>query len=72
MEKSRVGGYRECVIKELMKSYKLDEFTAAKAVKRSYLSRALRKNADEVLHDPVEYWAELVYREEVLKEAKEM
>ena len=41
----------------------MSEFEAARAVRDSYLSKALVKDKNFVEHDTVEEWAEFIYDE---------
>lgn len=48
---------------ELVKKYNMGEKKAYRAVRDSYLSRALAQDKDFVEHDTVEEWAEFIHEE---------
>ena len=47
----------------LVRKYHLNEVEATRAVRDSYLSKALAMDKDFVDHDTVEEWAEFIYDE---------
>ena len=63
MRLDEIKAYQECVIEQLMKKYHLNELSARKLLRESYLPVALKMDAEETLHDPIEYWADMIYKE---------
>lgn len=68
--KQYIREYKEAVRQYLVKTYSIDELTAQRMIRDSYLSEALQLFPDIVLHDSVEYWGERVYMED--QELEEM
>lgn len=67
MTNSEIREFKGYVRDTLVSKYKMNEIEAARAVRDSYLSKALFCDKDFVEHDTVEEWAEFVY-DEVTKE----
>lgn len=55
--------FKKCLCNELVNKYHISETEAFNAVKKSYLSKALRKDTDYIEHDTIDYWVEFVYKE---------
>lgn len=63
MNNADIREFKENVKQVLMKQYHMNEIDAHRAVRDSYLSKALSKDHDYVMHDTVEEWAEFVHHE---------
>lgn len=63
MTKAEIKEFKGFVRDVLMKQYHMTEIEAHRAVRNSYLSKALERDNDYVEHDTVEEWAEFVYDE---------
>ena len=63
MTNADIREFKENVKQVIMKKYKLSEIDAYRAVKNSYLTQALIKDKDFVMHDTVEEWADFVHHE---------
>ena len=63
MTNAEVREFKKYVRDTLVKNYHMNEIEAARAVRDSYLSKALANDKDFVEHDTVEEWAEFVYDE---------
>lgn len=72
MNSSDIKLFKNCVVEQLMNQYHLDEFSAKKAVRNSYLTIALKIDAESAMHDSVEYWAEYIYTDLTNARLKEM
>lgn len=72
MSAKDIKEFKNCIVRQLVKQYNMDEFSARKAVRSSYLTIALKLDADTAMHDPIEYWAEYIYEEELHEGLKEM
>lgn len=66
MTSAEIKEFKKYVRDTLMKNYDMNEVEAARAVRDSYLSKALEKDKDFVEHDTVEEWAEFIHDEMVL------
>lgn len=72
MNKADIREFKKFVVACLITKYNMNEVTATKAVKNSYLSKALNLDPDYVMHDTVEEWADYVYGEVNQKELLQM
>ena len=63
MGNDTIRKYRVCVISYLIDKYELNWFEAVKIVRYSSFTQMIRKCPEEVVHDPVEVWAEKIYEE---------
>ena len=63
MTNVEIKDFKKYVRDTLMRTYHMSEFEAARAVRDSYLSKALVKDKNFVEHDTVEEWAEFIYDE---------
>lgn len=72
MTSKDIKEFKEYVAEQLMKQYHMNEFSAKKAVRNSYLIIALKVDAESAMHDSVEYWAEYIYNNELNQRIKEM
>lgn len=63
MNRTEIKEFKHFVVECLMKNYRMDEISATRAVRDSYLSKALAGDPDYTMHDTVEEWAEYVYHE---------
>lgn len=63
MTSAEIKEFKKYVRDTLMKNYDMNEVEAARAVRDSYLSKALEKDKDFVEHDTVEEWAEFIHDE---------
>ena len=63
MYENRILEFKKYVVQSLISKYKMDELSAAKAVRNSYLSIALSNDPDYIMHDTVEEWADYIYEE---------
>lgn len=76
MNTKNIRNFKNYVVNHLMEKYKMDEFSARKAVRNSYLTIALKLDANTAMHDSIEYWADYIYNEELhgtfSEELKEM
>lgn len=72
MEAKNIKEFKDCIIGQLALQYGMDEFSARKAVRNSYLEIALKVDAEEAMHDSVEYWAEYIYNESGNEKLKQM
>ena len=55
--------FKKCLCNELVNKYHVSETEAFDAVKKSYLSKALKQDPDYIEHDTIGYWATFVYKE---------
>lgn len=67
MTNAEIKEFKKYVRDTLVKKYHMNEIEAERAVRTSYLSKALANDKDFVEHDTVEEWAELIH-EEINKE----
>lgn len=72
MTNAEIREFKKYVRDTLEKKYHMNEIEAARAVRDSYLSKALAKDKDFVEHDTVEEWAEFIYDEINSEELKMM
>lgn len=72
MSGAEIKEFKKYVAQCLVKQYGMSEIQAFKAVRNSYLSIALKKDPDYVIHDTVEEWADYVYNEKNREELLEM
>ena len=63
MTNAEIREFKSYVRDTLVRKYHLNEVEAARAVRDSYLSKALAMDKDFVDHDTVEEWAEFIYDE---------
>ncbi len=63
MTNAEIKEFKKYVKDTLIKGYHMNEIEAARAVRDSYLSKALATDKDFVEHDTVEEWAEFIYNE---------
>ena len=63
MDNDTIRKYKECVTSYLIDKYKLHWIEAIKIVWYSSFTQMIRKCPEEVVHDPVEVWAEKIYEE---------
>lgn len=59
MTNAEIEEFKMYVRDTLVKTYHMNEIEAMRAVRDSYLSKALEKDKGFVEHDTVEEWAEL-------------
>ncbi len=64
MSRTDIKEFKRFVTECLMKRYYMDEENAVRAVRNSYLSKALADDPDYTMHDTVEEWAGYVYKEQ--------
>ena len=63
MTKAEIKDFKRYVRDTLVNKYRMDEIAATRAVRDSYLSKALMRDNGFVEHDTVEEWAEFIYEE---------
>lgn len=63
MTNAEIKEFKNFLIQTLVKKYKMSETGAYRAVRDSYLSEALKRDNDYVMHDTVEEWACFVFDE---------
>lgn len=63
MTNAEIKEFKKYVKDTLIKDYHMNEIEAVRAVRDSYLSKALATDKDFVEHDTVEEWAEFIYNE---------
>ena len=63
MTNAEIKEFKKYVRDTLIKKYHMNEIEAARAVRDSYMSQALRMDKDFVEHDTVEEWADIIYDE---------
>lgn len=63
MTTAEIKEFKRYVRDTLVKDYHMNEIEATRAVRASYLTRALSLDKDFVEHDTVEEWAEFVHNE---------
>ena len=63
MTKTEINEFKKYVRDALIKKYHMSETEAARAVRNSYLSKALLADNDFVEHDTVEEWADFIHEE---------
>lgn len=63
MTNAEIKEFKKYVRDTLVKNYHMNEIEATRAVRDSYLSKALSRDKEFVEHDTVEEWAEFVYDE---------
>ena len=63
MTNAEIREFKSYVRDTLVRKYHLNEVEAVRAVRDSYLSKALAMDKDFVDHDTVEEWAEFIYDE---------
>ncbi len=63
MTNAEIKEFKKYVRETLVKDYHISEIEAERAVRASYLSRALAMDKDFVEHDTVEEWAEFINSE---------
>lgn len=63
MNRTEIREFKRFVVDGLMKKYKMDEVSATRAVRNSYLSEALMNDPDYIMHDTVEEWVDYIYHE---------
>lgn len=63
MDNDIIRKYGECVVSYLINKYELRWTEAVKIVWYSSFIQMIRKCPEEVVHDPVEVWAEKIYEE---------
>lgn len=63
MTNAEIKEFKRFVRETLMKKYHMTEIEAQRAVRDSYLSKALKRDSGYVEHDTVEEWADFVYEE---------
>ncbi|MBD5462242.1 MAG: hypothetical protein HDR24_04175 [Lachnospiraceae bacterium] len=71
MNRAEIKEFKHFVVECLIKTYNMDEVSATRAVRDSYLSKALVNDPDYTMHDTVEEWASYVYHE-IAKENVEL
>lgn len=75
MNEKKIREFKKCIVEQMMEMYGINEFSARKAVRNSYLIKALKYDAETAMHNPIEYWCELIHDEEAeapYEELKEM
>ena len=72
MNSKEIKDFKKYVVQQIITKYHIDEMTAFKAVRDSYLSQALKRDLDYVMHDTVEEWADYVYNEMIEEELLQM
>ena len=55
--------YKKCVIACLMSKYNMQLDETVRLMSDSSFEEMIRKSPEEVVHDPVEFWAERIYEE---------
>ena len=68
MTNAEIREFKKYVRDTLVKTYHMNEIEAARAVRDSYLSKALANDKDFVEHDTVEEWAEFIHDEIISEE----
>lgn len=63
MTNADIKEFKKYVKDTLIRNYCMSEIEASRAVRDSYLSKALATDKDFVEHDTVEEWAEFIYNE---------
>ena len=63
MTNLEIKEFKKFVREILVKKYHMNEIDAQRAVRDSYLSKALSRDKDYVEHDTVEEWADFIYDE---------
>lgn len=63
MTNSEIKEFKKYVRESLVKKYQMNEIDAQRAVRNSYMSKALARDKDYVEHDTVEEWADFIYDE---------
>lgn len=63
MTNIEIKEFKECVKDALIRCYNMSEVEAYCAVRDSYLSVALQRDKDYVVHDTVEEWADFIFKE---------
>lgn len=63
MTNAEIKEFKKYVRDTLVKTYHMNEIEATRAVRDSYLSKALAIDKDFVEHDTVEEWAEFIHDE---------
>ncbi|MBR5596619.1 MAG: hypothetical protein IKW30_04340 [Lachnospiraceae bacterium] len=63
MTNAEIKEFKKYVKETLMKKYNMNEIEAARAVRNSYMSQALKLDKDFVEHDTVEEWADIIFDE---------
>lgn len=68
MTKKQINEFKQSVIDEIVEKYGADEDFVKKAVRRSYLTKALNTDPEEAMHRPIEEWAKYVYERHIKKQ----
>lgn len=63
MTNEAIKKFKKYLCEEIMDRYHISEIEAYNAVKKSYLSKILKRDPDFVDHDTLEEWATLVFEE---------
>lgn len=63
MTNMEIKEFKKFVREILVKKYHMNEIEAQRAVRDSYMSKALARDKDYVEHDTVEEWADFIYDE---------
>lgn len=63
MTKVEIQKFKKFVRDTLVNKYHMTEIDAQRAVRDSYLSKALKQDRDYVEHDSVEEWAGFIFEE---------
>lgn len=72
MTNAEIKEFKGYIRQVLVKKYHMNEIEAYRAVRDSYLSKALKRDKNYVEHDTVEEWAEFVYDEVIGTELMRM
>lgn len=63
MTNAEIKEFKKYIKDTLIRDYHMSEIEAVRAIRNSYLSKALENDKGFVEHDTVEEWAEFVYDE---------
>ena len=63
MTNAEIKEFKNFLIQILVKNSKMSETKAYRAVRDSYLSEALKRDSDYVMHDTIDEWARFVFYE---------
>lgn len=63
MKNAEIREFKKFVRDTLVRKYHMNEIEATRAVRDSYMSKALMVDKDFVEHDTVEEWADIIYGE---------
>lgn len=63
MTKAEIKEFKKYLIIVLVRKYKMSRTEAHRAVRDSYLSEALKRDSDYVMHDTLVGWAKFIFDE---------